>query len=56
VAQTLHVFFTSVDAAAGFVEPDDGDGFGGVAAWAGGELSREVRVEAFGADGDENVD
>lgn len=53
MAQGLHIFFAAVDAAAGLVEADYVDGFGGV---AGRVFASEVRVEAFGADGDEDVD
>jgi hypothetical protein len=53
VTQGFHVFCGAVDAAAGLVEADHADGFRGV---AGAEFAGEVRVEAFGAEGDEDVD
>jgi hypothetical protein len=52
VAQRFHVVFGAVDAAAGLVEADYGDGLRGVTV---GEFASEVGVEAFGAEGDEDV-
>jgi hypothetical protein len=52
MAQRFHVVFGAVDAAAGFVKADYGDGLRGVAV---GEFASEVGVEAFGAEGDEDV-
>ena len=52
VAESFHVVFGAVDAAAGLVDAEYVDGFFG----AGGEAATKVGVEAFGAEGYENID
>lgn len=52
MAEGLHVFFGAVDTTAGFVEADYADVFRGI---AGGEFAGKVRIEAFGADGYEDI-
>lgn len=53
VPQRLHVVGGAVDAAAGLVDAEHADA---LVVGAGGEFAREVRVEALGAEGEEDVD
>ena len=53
VSKCLHVVVGTPDAAAGLVEAEDTDGFGRIAL---SEFAREVGVEAFGTESDEDVD
>ena len=56
VSERLHVGLVAVDAAAGFVEADDGYAVRGGGVGAGGVFAGEVGVEAFGGEDEDYVD